>query len=159
MGRLSKALGLSWSDRFLVLEAMLVLGLARLALRAIPEPRLFPWFCRRPRGPHPDDVTRIRQIGKIRWAVLTGARHAPWRTVCFPQAIAAQTMLRRRGIGTTLVYGARLSRDDGLSGHVWLQDGDTIIIGERAAAGYRALISFPPGPQPSAIGRVHGANL
>lgn len=159
MGRLRKALALSWSDRFLVLEAMLLLGLARLALRIIPEPRLFPWFCRSPRVPQPGGAARIRQIRHIRRAILVGARHAPWRTVCFPQAIAAQTMLRRRGIGTILVYGARRSRDDGLSGHVWLQDGDTIIIGEQAAADYHALIRFPPGPQPSAIGRFHGANI
>jgi len=42
----------------------------------------------------------------VRWAIWTATRHQRERVVCFPRAIAAQAMLRRRGVSTTLYYGA-----------------------------------------------------
>lgn len=65
----------------------------------------------------------------------------PGKTVCFPRGIAVQAMLRRRGIGTTLYYGAR---DDGkLTAHVWVQDGDRGVIGLPENGEYAVVATFP----------------
>lgn len=51
------------------------------------------------------------------------------KAVCLPQALAAQAMLRRRGIASRLCFGvAREGKM--LAAHAWIEIGHKIIIGE-----------------------------
>ena len=81
----------------------------------------------------------------MRSAIWTVTRHQRERIVCFPRAVAAQAMLRRRGVSTTLYYGATSQTDKGLSAHVWVQDGETDVVGKRSAAGVKVLARYPSG--------------
>src|SRR5258708_14397318 len=47
-------------------------------------------------------------LDKIAWAVRASARHVPWRAVCFQQGLTAPIMLRRRGVASTLYFGASM---------------------------------------------------
>ncbi len=53
--------------------------------------------------------------------------------VCFPQTLAAYTLLRRRGVTSTMVYGVARSPERELIAHTWLQVGDKIVTGGDSA--------------------------
>ena len=77
------------------------------------------------------------------------SRRVPWRALCFEQGLAAQIMLRRRGIASTLYYGAAPDKAEGLSAHVWVRDGAIDVVGCELAPHYGVLAVFPPEPEPS----------
>ncbi len=140
--------------RWMLREAWVYLLLARLAIRFIPFRRLS-WFFQRPaQRPEAAGEVRARIIKDVRWAIWTNTRHQRERIVCFPRAIAAQAMLRQRGVSTTLYYGAASQSDAGLTAHVWLQDGELGLIGHRTAAGHKVLARFDPPSLPAALPRA-----
>lgn len=68
--------------------------------------------------------------------------------VCFPRTFAAQAMLRRRGVTTTLYYGATTRADAGkLLTHVWLQDGEKGIVDHENCSQFQVLARYSPLPQ------------
>ena len=78
------------------------------------------------------------------WAVAVAAKRSPLRALCFERGLAAQIMLRRRGIDATLFYGLRPEADNvALKGHVWVIADKFGITGTEVSAGYRAMVSFP----------------
>lgn len=80
---------------------------------------------------------------EIASAVRSAAAKLPWRLVCFPQGLAAQRMLRRRGYDARLHYGIGKSEEDRLQAHVWVSlDGRTLIGGEEAPR-FREVASYP----------------
>lgn len=120
---------------------------ARLALAVIPFRRLTPYFERPVRVPELTGPERIRQRDAVRRAILTIHRHAPAANTCLHRAIAAQAMLRRRGISTTLYYGATRRPEHPLSTHAWVQDGAEGVIGYITAQRDRCVIlaAYPAG--------------
>jgi hypothetical protein len=88
--------------RWLLLEATVDLLAARLVLKLIPFRRLTWLFERRVSRPELTGPLRDNLKREVRWAIVTAARRFPERIVCFPRAVAAQAMLRRRGESTTL---------------------------------------------------------
>jgi len=87
------------------------------------------------------DAGIARDIGR---AVAAWGRRVPWRAVCFQQGLAAQLMLRRRGLATALHYGARHDAQGKLVAHVWLRSGGIDVIGCEGADAYGLLAVFPP---------------
>jgi hypothetical protein len=93
--------------------------------------RIFRWLespLRRPAGSANPDV-----IEQIRWAVLSVARYGPLSFVCFPQALAAHAMLRRRGISSIMHYGVRRSADRQMRAHTWLEVDHRMLLGGESA--------------------------
>jgi hypothetical protein len=135
---------LSWSDRLMLLEAIFWLALAALAIAVLPFAHigrlaLFP-VC----GQAPPQQRRLAESRRVRWAVVASARRVPWRAMCFQQGLAAQFMLRRRGIPSVLSYGVALDKRRGLSAHVWVRDRNVDVIGGEIASRYAVLATFPP---------------
>jgi hypothetical protein len=64
--------------------------------------------------------------------------------MCFEQGLAAQFMLRRRGIPSVIYYGVAPDDQRGLSAHVWVSDGDIDVVGGEVASRYAVLATFPP---------------
>jgi hypothetical protein len=52
-------------------------------------------------------------------------------------------MLRRRGIDSTLYFGAARSPEKGLQAHVWVKTGELEVIGCEEAADFAVLAAFP----------------
>jgi Transglutaminase-like superfamily len=134
---------LSWRDRLLLLEATFWLAVAALVIAVLPFRHLgrlaaFP-LCRQA----PPQQSRLTEGQRVRWSVIACARLVPWRAMCFQQGLAAQLMLRRRGIPSVLYYGAALE-DQRLSAHVWVRDRDVDVIGGEIASRYAVLTAFPP---------------
>jgi Transglutaminase-like superfamily len=126
-------------DKFLR-EATVTLALARLAVRWAPPARILAWARRRP-----SEIKRFRMgaVSWITWSIETiGPK--PWmNAACLPRALAAQAMLRRRGIASRLCLGVTRERDDrALSAHAWLELGDSTVIGGEEALRHTKLVEF-----------------
>ena len=137
----------------LALEAALLLLLARLLVERVP---MRYWRHRLDTAPDPPagraeeggnnapPAPRLpRRVGRI---VRKVARRAPFRALCLPQAMAAQWMLRRRGVRSRIVFGARRRGTPGraLEFHAWL-----IVAGE-CVLGAEEARTFTPLPPPAA---------
>jgi Transglutaminase-like superfamily len=123
--------------RSLVTEAVLCLLVARLALIFVPFPKLAgrlgtfvpPTDTRALRAnavPEPTQAELAREIG---WAVRRSAHWVPFRAVCLPQAMAAQAMLRRRGVSSVMRFGAGKGVDKPLDAHAWLDAAGVEVTG------------------------------
>lgn len=135
----------SAGDRRLFIEALLALVRAKLAVHLQPFRRLAPTLGRA-QAETPRTLTpEARAIAvAVSWAVQAVARHLPLGFVCLPQAIAAQRLLRRRGIASTLYLGVAPDRaaPEAITAHAWLRAGDKIVTGEHEARRHRALAWF-----------------
>ena len=130
--RLHRLLRLSWAERLLLIEASFWLGLARLAILALPFRWIAPRLGRHVAGAAPAGAPgQADRLRRIAWAVTAASRHTPWKSACLAQAIAAKVMLRLRGLPSTLYLGVAKDGDGGLDAHAWLRSGDLILTGER----------------------------
>jgi hypothetical protein len=124
----------------LLIEAAVELALASAAVAFLPFRRAIA------RG-----STRLGEAGDravtvetLVWAVEAAARRLPWRTVCIEQGLAAQRMLRRRGIDARLHYGARTDHSASrLEAHVWVTVDGVPVIGGAEAARFAAIATYP----------------
>lgn len=137
---------LSWQDRRLLAEAFPMLALSSLMVRFA----YFRFIARTASWGHgrkamPKEMQR-HLAGRVRWALEACSRRLPWKTVCFQQGLAAQWMLRRRGIPSQLFFGATQAGSTGLEAHVWVRIGDIDVVGEKAAPRFAALACFPSHP-------------
>lgn len=121
-------------------EALAALALASMAIALLPFRRVAAAASAPARGPARVDPQTVR---RARSAVTGWSRRVPWRAVCFQKGLALHWMLRRRGIPSVLLYGAR--RDgDGLAAHVWVDvEGETVIGGDESP-NFACLARFPP---------------
>ncbi len=131
--------------RWLFAEAFATLLAARASLVLLPVRWIFRWLESSPRHPAAPDSSEI--VEEIRWAVLTVARYGPLSFVCFPQALAAHAMLRRRGIRSIMHYGVRRSADRQMRAHTWLEVDHRMLLGGESAMLFAPIHSTGAGSQ------------
>ncbi len=136
--------------RALLPEAVFYLLASRLALIVIPFPRLAPRLGSfvpptdarvdegRKRGPD-NEVQLAEAVG---WAVTRAARYVPFKAVCLPQAMAAQAMLKRRGVKSVMHFGAARGTDKPLDAHAWLDAAGVEVTGYPVAQGFAEIACF-----------------
>lgn len=143
MRRLGKFLAHDWSGRFLLLEALVWLGWAKLLLIVVPfrwiAPRLGRPQTESPAALAPENLELARRIS---WAVQAVARHVPLGFVCLPQAMAAKWMLRRRRLASTLYLGLARPDETKLTAHAWLRAGDRILTGRAESLTHKTIACF-----------------
>lgn len=128
------------ADGPMLAEALAALALASLAIAFLPFRRVAAFASPTAREPARVDSEIVR---RARSAITGWSRRVPWRTVCFQKGLALHWMLRRRGIPSVLLYGAR--RDgEGLAAHVWVDVGGETVIGGEEAPSFACLARFPP---------------
>lgn len=134
-------MSLPGKDRALLAEAAGSLILASLRVALLPFRRVAQRSAAGLAGlPAADAET----IAAVAGAVTRAARHLPTRAVCIEQGLAAQAMLRRRGFGSTLCYGAARDAERGLAAHVWVRSGTRDVVGCEDLARFALIASFPP---------------
>ena len=149
--RLLRRLGeIGTHRRALVAEAVLWLLMARLTLVVVPFPRLARWLGTfvAPGDPRvaaavataSQEHTQLAQ--DVGWAVTRSARYVPFEAVCLPQAIAARVMLKRRGIGSVLHFGASMKGEAPLEAHAWLDAAKVEVTGYPVAKGFAEIGCF-----------------
>ncbi len=124
----------------MLIEAAYELALASASVALLPFKRAIA------RGSTPVRAAD-RYPGKFEplvWAIEAAARRLPWRTMCIEQGLAAQRMLRRRGVDARLHYGARNDHSASrVEAHVWVTVDGAPIIGGAEAARYAAIATYP----------------
>lgn len=76
----------------------------------------------------------------VRRAVYSACARLPVKLVCLPRAIAVQWMLRRRGLGSSLVIGVlpgTESKDGRHAFHAWVEREGRVLVGLHAERRYR----------------------
>lgn len=126
----------------LLAEAMTVLAVSAFAVAFAPFRRIAAFACRRPTRAQGSEALQAQMVREVRWAVMVCAERAPWRTKCFEKGLAAQWMLRRRGVAAALHYGLA-KQPDGLAAHVWVLAGETEVVGCEIRDQYAELARFP----------------
>lgn len=127
--------------------AWLLLGVARLAVRLVPFPRL----ARLLGSPGEDPVAPpvpVAAAGRARWigaATSRAAERTPWQSECLPQALAVGVQLRLVGIPHTTSFGMQ-RRDGALTAHAWVSvGGHSVVGGDPSGHAEVATYSWPPG--------------
>lgn len=139
-------LAISWADRFLLLETIVWLGIARVAVLLVPFKRLSTRLGQAmAETPSTDDDSRRDSLRRIRWALDVMSRRAPWRCKCLERGIAGKMMLRRRGVPNTLYLGIARSSDPArhaLDAHAWLRSGSYFVTGGEDHDRYTVVSTF-----------------
>lgn len=125
---------LSWTERWLLLQAVVLLPLTRLALRVFGFNR---WHSALTRWaplfqtPHADrgDIL-IQQARATNRIVKIAAFHGCCRASCLHQSLTLWWLLRRQGIAGALRIGVRKERGD-FEAHAWVEYGD-VVLNDRA---------------------------
>ena len=116
-------------DRWLIVEAVILIGIVQAGVRTVPFGalrRLLTGAKRLRSGSRPPR-------SRIGWAVNAAARLVPGRT-CLSDALAADVMLCRRGYPSMLRFGVK-KRNDGvvpLEAHAWVECDGSIVAGHLA---------------------------
>jgi hypothetical protein len=107
-------------------EALLLIPLAAAAVKLVPARRILAWAGRPPCLVHRFADPELPE--QIAAAVTARAAWFNLAAPCLPTALVAQSMLRRRGVGSQLCLGVR--RDgSGLAAHAWLEIDRKIVFG------------------------------
>ena len=133
------------TEKMMLLEAFVLLGVARLGVLMLP----FRWLAKS-LGDHMKqidtplpsaDLPVARMVGG---AVCSAANYTPWKSVCLPQAVAAKWMLKRRGIPGTLYLGVMKdqTKPEKLAAHAWVKCGHVILTGAKGHRQYTVVSTF-----------------
>ena len=133
-GGFGKLRRLSVADQWLVTKAAFWLGLARMMLALVPFERLVERLAAKPSdSPLAPDPA---YLDRVKFAVSAAANNVPWRSDCFPRAIAARMLLKRQGYSTTIHLGVENVEEGGIAGHASLTCGETVVTGGEDLARY-----------------------
>jgi len=116
---------LSGPDKGLLLRAVVWLAIARVRLAVTPFPKLVERLSSE-QGDSEPDVDLLNRVG---FAVTMAGANVPWRSDCFPQTIAARSILKRYGYASTVHLGVERVGEEELLGHAWLTCADTVVTG------------------------------
>jgi len=135
--KIRTALTLGPRRQLLVAEASISMLVARIELALFPFRRVAKRFGafvpptdpRVARQAERSGDEQARTAKAIGWAIRTSAPWMPFRSVCLQQAMAAQAMLRRRGIASVMHFGAGKSDEKPMDAHAWLDAAGVKVTG------------------------------
>jgi len=133
---------LSRMEKFLFLEAILFLALARF-LKVMPFKRLT-----RTLGKHmsessfQEDPYVYGTIKSISSAIHIMSRYTFWESQCLVKAIAGMKMLQRRGIESTLYLGTAKDENGKMIAHAWLRSGSYYVSGAEEMKRFTVVSKF-----------------
>jgi len=88
----------------------------------------------------PVSAAQLADALLVGFAVARAADRLPWHPTCLRQAIAAQRMLRRRGIACRVHLG--ISRASSSEAHAWVTVDGRTVIGHAAPGSLVPLAGF-----------------
>jgi hypothetical protein len=135
--------------RGLFLAAWLQLGRAWWLLRRRPVREVLAGFGRdgEDENAPPCSPGQLETADAIGRAVRAAAARTPWPSSCLVQVLAAQRMLRARGIGGAVFIGAaRQGEEFEFGAHAWLKCGALFVTGEGGHESYTVISRFSWSP-------------
>ncbi|NCX93924.1 MAG: lasso peptide biosynthesis B2 protein [Gammaproteobacteria bacterium] len=116
---------------FWAFEILISLALAKIFVCFFPLKR----FSRYLGAPYTEALATIPPspiaLQRVARGILGVAKFLPWKSVCLDQAMAAQWILSRRSVPSTLYLGMRKStqKKEGYDAHAWVLAGRHPVIG------------------------------
>ncbi|MEK6249408.1 MAG: lasso peptide biosynthesis B2 protein [Planctomycetales bacterium] len=147
MQRLRRFFLTSWPDRWLLVEAVWLTAWARLAVLILPWRWVSPFF-----GDHMQSTTLQQDadndllLRRVSWAVQAADRHVPWKAKCLIQALAARSMLSRRGVEGTIYLGMCKTAENEFKAHAWTRCGQRLVSGATGHEAFTVVSTFAFGP-------------
>jgi len=138
-------------QKLLMLEAMILLLAARLAVVLVPFKRLAGGFGKQQSNSEFKmqnsefenqklvDDEAVRRLGSM---VQRVAKYVPWKAKCLEQAIAVKWMLAWRGLPATVFFGVKNSQEGDLKAHAWVRSGRVIATGGRNHRQFKVINVF-----------------
>lgn len=130
-------------DKLLLIEALFYTGVARLAMVSTSFKIL-----RKLMGEYnKNKVSELSQqehilIFKVKWAVLLVSKYTPWKSECLVQALAAQRMLKKRNVNSTIHLGVGKDMHSNILAHAWLKCGGITVTGESKEGFFKEVAKF-----------------
>jgi hypothetical protein len=145
--RLSRVRRLAWRDRWLLLQAGLLLPLISLSLKVVTFQRAYgallrltPATARARRSASATGSTRVLQVARV---VAMAGRHTSLPNTCLHRALALWWLLRRRGFDSRLRFGAR-KQDGGFEAHAWVEHDGIVVFEDLVADRDYVRLSWQP---------------
>jgi hypothetical protein len=129
MKRLRKFFRLPATERRLLIQAALLLGIVRLGLVLLPFltlQNILTHIARLPRLPKANRVSP----DQLAWAISMASQHIVGAKTCLIQALAAQTLLARYGYPAHLRLGVAKGDNGQLQAHAWVESNGKVVIGD-----------------------------
>lgn len=128
MKSLRRFSGLSWADRRLLVEALVLAALVRLGLWLLPF-RIVRGQLDKIAQPSVElKQTDPAAMSRVAWAVSVMSRCLPAAS-CLTQALATRCLLARRGYLADLRIGVIKADSGQLEAHAWVESEGQVIIG------------------------------
>jgi hypothetical protein len=121
-GLLARACKLSLAEWASLMTATLALLWARVVLARVPANQLIETLRAASDGA-PDEGPSAEcdeWLVRTSWAVQSAAAHLPWRTDCLVRVVAADRLVRRKGLQPEFFLSAGKTQEDGFMAHAWL---------------------------------------
>ena len=131
MSWIVRFLRLTWADKVLLVQAVLLLTAVRVGLSLLPFQTLRKLLAGAAKAPASSIVQKnpANQPPRVIWAVAVAGRSFPSIGTCLMQAFAAHVLLGRRHYPTQLRIGVTRNEKGKFLGHAWLEREGTVIIG------------------------------
>jgi transglutaminase superfamily protein len=140
MGRVSKFLRLSGTERRLVIGAACALWLMRLGLWTLPSRTVRRAVARSAR---PRDTARSSgrpSAERVAWAIAVAVSCVPGARNCLVKALAGEFMLGRFGYPSQLRIGAAKTLRGEFEAHAWLESGGKVLLGQCDLGRYTEMV-------------------
>jgi hypothetical protein len=130
MKRLHRLLNLSASDRCLLIQAFVLIGIIRLGLLALPFRTLLQ-FLEKINQPtlKSGQFTGQASVRKIVWVVNVISRYMPGQVKCLARALTTQVLMSWQGHSSELQIGVAKSNSGTLEAHAWVEHQGHVVIG------------------------------
>ncbi|MGM8211562.1 lasso peptide biosynthesis B2 protein [Virgibacillus sp. W0430] len=133
---------LNWRKKAILLEAYFYLGLARV-IKLLPMSRIAPLL-----GKKSEETSfsvrkeEREQLASVSESIHMMCRYTFWESACLVRAIAAQMMLRRRKIASTLYLGTGKDETGAFIAHAWLRSGPYYLTGREGRRKFTTVAMF-----------------
>lgn len=123
----------------LLLQALLFLGVIRLALWLVPFRRLRQHLAQVVRS-HDSPAQEPQRLSEaVGWAIRRAQRLVPHST-CLVQALAAQALLCRYGVDAQLHIGVSKNEGASFMAHAWTVSGGRVVVGGASSGAFTPLL-------------------
>ncbi len=142
MNNLTKFFKLSSLDKRLYFEALFTSMRVKLMVTLLP----LRWYARQLGVQHtvtPENFIESSTpvIFKISQAIVRCQKSVPWQTRCYVNAITAKTMLKKRGLESTLYLGVN-KENQKMTAHAWLRCGTIFVTGKQGMEKFVVVNTF-----------------
>ncbi|MBW4612041.1 MAG: lasso peptide biosynthesis B2 protein [Desmonostoc vinosum HA7617-LM4] len=142
MKPLLKLLHLNNSDRHLLINTFMLLGLVKLGLWLLPFQTLRQVIAN---FNQPNPKLDQTSLSKIIWAVNVSTRYIPSGAMCLARALTCQVLMSRRSYSPELCIGVAKTDKGKLEAHAWVESQGQIIVGDLTDLGRFTRLPYLPG--------------